>query len=139
MDFSYLDCYHGLRFPLYFRIIFLSHCGYGFSLGGRPSAANPCGLCPVPRGSAGLPQKIISSKLRRTSGRLWRTPPKSVRIRADSAANWRSCMPKKCPSVRTFRTPLSAAEGRSRRTSFRRRRFRGRGFCGRSFRALGFR
>ena len=53
----------------------------GNMLGGRPSAAE--GLRPVPRGSAELPPKIISSELRRTSGGLRRTPPESARIRAE--------------------------------------------------------
>ena len=41
---------------------------HGYSLGGRPSAADPRGLRPDPRGSAGLPPKKNFSELRRTSG-----------------------------------------------------------------------
>ena len=65
------------------------------------TCADTRGIRPVPPGSAGLPPTQFSGGLRRTSGErpanVRRTLPEFARICVDSAANWRSCLLRKCP------------------------------------------
>ena len=82
-------------------------------------------------GSAGLPPKIFSGGLRRTSGER---SANSAGIRVDSVANWRKSSLKKCPPTKPSLIPWFPAEKLPPRTSFRREnnsrvrvRFRGGG------------